>query len=77
MSKRILNNEEAKLCAERFEELIESHISPDDLFHVLDSVLCEYAYYIMKSERPATEDQAVNIYWLKCLRDIFIQNDNN
>jgi len=77
MSKRILNNDDTKLCAERFEEIIEEHISPDELFHVLDSAMCDYADLIMKGGDPASEDQVKNIYWLKCMRDIFIQNDNN
>jgi len=77
MSKRILNNDDTKLCAERFEELIESHINPSELFHVLDSAMCDYADLILKGNNPATEDQVKNIYYLKRLRDIFIDNDNN
>lgn len=73
---RILNNDETKLCAERFEKMLTSDIDISDLFYRLDSILYEYAdYTIGNGTSCPTNDQAENLYYLKKLRDIFMDNN--
>lgn len=73
---RILNNDEVKLCTEQFEKLLTSDIDISDLFCTLDSILYEYADYIIGNGNSCpTKNQAENLYYLKKLRDVLIYDN--
>lgn len=74
---RILDNKkDVKICVERFEAMISSDLFISDMFEVLDSVMYDYTRHSINDDiEPDIVSE--NLFYLKSLRDLFIENRTN
>ncbi|MFZ4547546.1 MAG: hypothetical protein ACOYN4_08930 [Bacteroidales bacterium] len=65
---------EIDLVTERFENLIADVITSDHLAEILDNIMFKYSTYLLKDKDFGnTQESGSNeLYWLRTVRDLFI-----
>jgi hypothetical protein len=54
-------------------KVLYNEVQPEELFHILDELMYDYARYALMANEPPSEAAAGHLYYLKFIRDTLCQ----